>query len=70
MIVKITDEWGVNAESPIEKIKKEAYNEGFNAGRNYIKDMIMSMVANDAIAVTYQSMRHYRENLIKWIETL
>ncbi len=70
MIIRITDKWGINNESPIEKIKKEAYNEGFRAGRNYIKDNVKLTVSNDAIAATYQTLRHYRDNLIKWVEKL
>lgn len=53
-----------------QKIKKEAYIEGFNAGRNYVKDSVNLTVSNDALAATFQSLRHYRENLIKWIEKL
>lgn len=53
-----------------QKIKKEAYIEGFNAGRNYIKDSVNLTVSNDALAATFQSLRHYRENLIEWIEKL
>ena len=32
------EKWGVNDDSKIEKIKKEAYREGFSAGKKYIKD--------------------------------
>ena len=70
MIQRKAEKWGVYDDSPIEKIKKEAYNEGFIAGRNYIKDSVNLTVSNDAIAVTYQTLRHYRENLIKWVEKL
>ncbi len=37
---------------------------------NYIKEMVISMVSNDAIAVTYQTSGQYRKNLIEWIKTL
>ena len=70
MIQRKADKWGVNDDSQIEKIKKEAYKEGYIDGTNYIKDMVMSTLSNDAIAVTYQTLRHYRENLIKWLEEL
>ena len=70
MIVKITDKRGANAESPIEKIKKEAYNEGFIAGRNYIKDCVNLTLSNDALAASFQTLRQYRETLIEWIEKL
>ena len=70
MIQRKADKWGVNDDSPTEKIKKEAYKEGFSAGKNYIKDNVKLTVANDAIAVTYQTLRHYRDNLIKWVEQL
>ena len=70
MIIKITDKWGINNESPIEKLKKEAYNEGFNAGRNYIKDSVNLTVSNDALAASFQTLRHYRETLIEWLEKL
>ena len=68
MIVKITD--GRGAESPIEKIKMEAYREGYLDGTDYIKEMVISMVSNDAIAITYQTSGQYRKNLIEWIKTL
>jgi len=70
MIQRKADKWGVYDDSQIEKIKKEAYREGFIDGENYIKVMVKSMVANDSIAATYQTLRHYRENLIKWVEKL
>ena len=70
MIQRKADKWGINDDSPIEKIKEEAYREGFSAGKNYIKDNVMSTVSNDAIAITFQTLRHYRENLIEWIEKL
>ena len=64
------EKWGVDDDSQIEKIKKDAYKEGFSAGKNYIKDNVKLTVTNDAIAVTYQTLRHYRKNLIKWVEKL
>ncbi len=70
MIQRKADKWGVYDDSQIEKMKEEAYREGFSAGKNYIKDNVKLTVANDAIAVTYQTLRHYRENLIKWVEKL
>ena len=60
----------INNESPIEKIKIEAYNEGFRAGRNYIKDSVNLTVSNDALAASFQTLRHYRETLIEWLEKL
>ena len=53
----------------VDRKKKEAYRR-FSAGKNYIKDNVKLTVSNDAIAVTYQTLRHYRENLIKWVEKL
>ncbi len=70
MIQRKAEKWGVNDDSQIEKIKKEAYREGFSAGKKYIKDNVKRTVSNDAIVVTYQTLRHYRENLIKWIDKL
>jgi len=70
MIQRKAEKWGVNDDSPIEKIKEEAYKEGFSAGKNYIKDNVKLTVSNDAIVATYQTLRHYRENLIKWMEKL
>ena len=70
MIQRKANKWGVNDNSTIEKTKEEAYREGFSAGKNYIKDNVKLTVSNDSIAVTYQTLRHYRENLIKWVEKL
>jgi hypothetical protein len=70
MIQRKAEKWGVNDNSPIEKIKKEAYRKGFSAGKKYIKDNVKRTVSNDAIVVTYQTLRQYRENLIKWVEKL
>jgi hypothetical protein len=70
MIQRKAEKWGVNGDSPIEKIKEEAYKEGFSAGKKYIKDNVKRTVSNDAIVVTYQTLRQYRENLIKWVEKL
>ncbi len=70
MIEGRVDKWAINDNPTIEKIKKEAYREGFSAGRNYIKDNVKLTVSNDAIAATYQTLRQYRENLIKWVEKL
>lgn len=70
MIQRKAEKWRVNDDSTIEKIKKEAYREGFSAGKKYIKDNVKRTVSNDAIVVTYQTLRHYRENLIKWVEKL
>ena len=70
MIQRKANKWGVYDDPQIEKIKEEAYREGFSAGKNYIKDNVKLTVSNDAIAVTYQTLRHYRENLIKWVEQL
>ena len=64
------EKWGVNDNSTIETIEKEAYKKGFNAGKKYIKDNVKLTVSNDAIASSYQTLRHYRENLIKWVEKL
>ena len=64
------EKWGINDDSRIEKIKKEAYKDGFSAGKKYIKDNVKLTVSNDAIASSYQTLRHYRENLIKWVEKL
>jgi hypothetical protein len=72
MIQRKAEKWGVN-DNPtieIEKIKEEAYREGFSAGKKYIKDNVKRTVSNDAIVVTYQTLRQYRENLIKWVEKL
>ena len=63
------EKWGVNEDSPIEA-EKQAYRDGFYAGKKYIKDNVKLTVSNDAIAVTYQTLRHYREDLIKWVEKL
>ena len=63
------EKWEVADDSPIEA-EKEAYKEGFRAGKKYIKDNVKLTVSNDAIASSYQTLRHYRENLIKWIEKL
>ena len=70
MIQRKAEKWGVDDDSTIEKIKKEAYREGFIDGKNYIKDNVKRTVSNDAIVVTYQTLRQYRENLIKWVEKL
>jgi hypothetical protein len=72
MIQRKAEKWGVNDDSPIEieKIKEEAYREGFSAGKKYIKDNVKLTVSNDAIASSYQTLRQYRENLIKWLEKL
>ncbi len=72
MIQRKAEKWGVNDDPTIEieKIKKEAYREGFSAGKKYIKDNVKRTVSNDAIVVTYQTLRQYRENLIKWVEKL
>ena len=70
MIVRITDKWGIDIESPIEKIKEEAYREGFIAGKNYIKDSVNLTLSNDALAASFQTLRQYRKNLIKWLEKL
>lgn len=70
MIVRITDKWGIDNESPIEKIKEEAYREGFIAGKNYIKDSVNLTLSNDALAASFQTLRQYRKNLIKWLEKL
>lgn len=70
MIQRKAEKWGVNDDSTIEKIKEEAYREGFSAGKKYIKDNVKLTVSNDAIASSYQILRQYRENLIKWIEKL
>jgi hypothetical protein len=64
------EKWGVNDDPQIEKIKKESYKDGFSAGKNYIKDNVKLTVSNDAIASSYQTLSHYRENLIKWVEKL
>ena len=64
------EKWGIKDDSQIEKIKKESYKDGFSAGKKYIKDNVKRTVSNDAIASNYQTLRHYRENLIKWIEKL
>jgi hypothetical protein len=72
MIQRKAEKWGVNDNPTIEidKIKEEAYKEGFSAGKKYIKDNVKRTVSNDAIVVTYQTLRQYRENLIKWVEKL
>ncbi len=70
MIQRKADKWVVYNDSQIEKIKEEAYREGFSAGKKYIKDNVKLTVSNDAIALTYQTLRHYRENLIKWVGKL
>ena len=70
MIKRKAEKWGVNDDSTIEKIKEEAYGEGFSAGKKYIKDNVKLTVLNDAIAITYQTLRHYRENLIKCVDKL
>ena len=72
MIQRKAEKWGVDDDFPIEieKIKEEAYKEGFSAGKKYIKDNVKRTVSNDAIVVTYQTLRQYRENLIKWVEKL
>ena len=70
MIQRKAEKWGVYDDSQIEKIKKEAYNEGFSAGKKYIKDNVKLTVSNDALAATFQTLRHYREGLIKWLERL
>ena len=69
MIQRKAEKWGVDDDSPIEA-ERQAYKEGFYAGKKYIKDNVKLTVANDAIVVTYQTLRHYRENLIKWVEKL
>ena len=63
------EKWGVGNGSQKEA-EKQTYKEGFRAGKNYIKDNVKLTVSNDAIASSYQTLRHYRENLIKWIEKL
>ena len=69
MIQKKAEKWGVNDDSPIEA-ERQAYKDGFYAGKKYIKDNVKLTVSNDAIASTYQTLRQYRENLIKWLEKL
>ena len=69
MLQRKAKKWGVDDDSPIEA-EKQAYKDGFFAGKKYIKDNVKLTVSNDAIAVTYQTLRQYRENLIKWVETL
>ncbi len=64
------EKWGVNDDSPREKTEEQAYREGFIDGKKYIKDNVMSTVSNDAIASSCQTLRHHRENLIKWVEKL
>jgi hypothetical protein len=70
MIQRKAEKWGVNDNSPREKTEEQAYREGFIDGKNYIKENVMSTLSNNAIAATYQTLRHYRENLIKWVEKL
>ena len=69
MIQRKAEKWGVNDDSPKEA-ERQAYKDGFYAGKKYIKDNVKLTVTNDAIATTYQTLRHYRKNLIKWIEKL
>ena len=69
MIQRKAEKWGVGNGSPIEA-EKQAYKDGFFAGKKYIKDNVKLTVSNDAIASSYQTLRHYREKLIKWIEKL
>lgn len=69
MIQRKAEKWGVNDDSPIET-ERQAYKEGFYAGKKYIKDNVKLTVSNDVIAATYQTLRQYRKNLIKWIEKL
>lgn len=64
------EKWGVDDGSPIEKIKEEAYREGFIAGKNYIKDNVKLTLSNDIFAASFQTLRQYRETLIKWLEKL
>ena len=63
------EKWGVGNGSQREA-EKQAYKEGFRAGKKYIKDNVKLTVSNDVIASSYQTLRHYRENLIKWVEKL
>ena len=69
MIQRKAEKWGVNDDSPIEA-ERQAYKDGFYAGKKYIKDNVKLTVSNDAIAATYQTLRQYRKNLIKWLEKL
>ena len=69
MIQRKAEKWGVNDSSPGEA-ERQAYKEGFYAGKKYIKDNIKLTVSNDTIAATFQTLRHYRENLIKCLEKL
>ncbi len=64
------EKWEVDDGSPIEKIKEEAYREGFIAGENYIKDKVRLTLSNDIFAASFQILRQYRETLIKWLEKL
>jgi hypothetical protein len=64
------EKWGINYHSPIEKIKEEAYREGFIAGKNYIKDNVKLTLSNDIFAASFQTLRQYRETVIKWLEKL
>lgn len=70
MIQRKAKKWGVNDGSSEGRTNDDAYREGFEAGKNYIKDNVKLTVSNDAIASSYQTLRHYRENLIKWIDKL
>ena len=69
MIQRKAEKWGVNDSSPGEA-ERQTYKEGFSAGKKYIKDNVKLTVLNDAIASSYQTLRHYRENLIKCLEKL
>jgi len=64
------EKWGVDDGSPIEKIKAEAYGEGFIAGKNYIKNNVKLTLSNDIFAASFQTLRQYRETVIKWLEKL
>ena len=69
MIQRKAKKWEVDDNSQIEA-EKQAYKDGFFAGKKYIKDNVKLTVTNDAISATYQTLRQYRENLIKWVDKL
>lgn len=70
MIQRKAEKWGVNDGSSEGRANDDAYREGFEAGKNYIKDNVKLTVSNDAIASSYQTLKHYRESLIKWVDKL